>query len=54
MRLQLQGRLKFVFTVHGYGHGIGMSQYGANVMAKDGADYPRFSRTTILYRLVAH
>ena len=30
---------KFVFTVHGYGHGIGMSQYGANVMAKDGADY---------------
>lgn len=30
---------KFIFTVHGYGHGIGMSQYGANVMAKDGADY---------------
>lgn len=29
----------FVFTVKGYGHGIGMSQYGANVMAKDGADY---------------
>lgn len=29
----------FVFTVHGYGHGIGMSQYGANVMAKSGSDY---------------
>lgn len=30
---------KFTFTVHGYGHGIGMSQYGANAMAKKGADY---------------
>ncbi len=30
---------RFVFTVKGYGHGIGMSQYGANVMAKNGADY---------------
>lgn len=29
---------KFVFTVRGYGHGVGMSQYGANVMAKQGAD----------------
>ena len=29
----------FVFTVRGYGHGVGMSQYGANVMAKDGATY---------------
>ncbi len=29
----------FVFTVKGYGHGVGMSQYGANVMAKKGADY---------------
>ncbi len=29
----------FVFTVHGYGHGIGMSQYGANTMARDGASY---------------
>ena len=26
----------FVFTVSGYGHGLGMSQYGANVMAKNG------------------
>ena len=29
----------FIFTVRGYGHGVGMSQYGANVMAKDGATY---------------
>ncbi len=31
--------LSFVFTVHGYGHGVGMSQYGANAMAASGADY---------------
>ena len=29
----------FVFTVTGFGHGVGMSQYGAMVMARDGADY---------------
>ena len=23
----------------GYGHGVGMSQYGANAMAKEGSDY---------------
>lgn len=28
-----------IFTSHGYGHGIGMSQEGANVMAKEGRDY---------------
>ena len=28
-----------VFYVTGYGHGVGMSQYGANQMAKEGADY---------------
>lgn len=27
------------FTVHGYGHGVGMSQYGANHMAKNGSSY---------------
>lgn len=27
------------FHVTGYGHGVGMSQYGANTMAKDGAGY---------------
>ncbi len=30
---------KFVFTVKGYGHGLGMSQYGADVMAKNGFSY---------------
>ena len=29
----------FLFTVTGYGHGVGMSQYGANVMAENGSDY---------------
>ena len=29
----------FLFTVQGYGHGLGMSQYGANAMAKAGADW---------------
>ena len=29
----------FVFTVTGFGHGVGMSQYGAEVMAESGADY---------------
>lgn len=28
-----------VFFVTGFGHGVGMSQYGANQMAKDGSDY---------------
>ena len=31
----------FLFTVTGYGHGVGMSQYGAAVMAREGADYRR-------------
>ncbi|MCL2775529.1 MAG: stage II sporulation protein D [Oscillospiraceae bacterium] len=30
---------EFVFTVAGYGHGVGMSQYGANLMAEDGKNY---------------
>ena len=29
----------FVFTVAGYGHGVGMSQYGAKLMAEAGAGY---------------
>ena len=29
----------FVFYVTGYGHGVGLSQYGANAMAEEGADY---------------
>lgn len=30
---------QFRFTVLGYGHGVGMSQTGAEAMARDGADY---------------
>lgn len=30
---------KVTFTCLGYGHGVGMSQVGANEMAKDGADF---------------
>lgn len=30
---------KVVFDVKGYGHGVGMSQYGANYMASEGKDY---------------
>ncbi len=30
---------EIVFYVTGYGHGVGLSQYGANAMAKEGADY---------------
>lgn len=29
----------FVFTVNGYGHGVGMSQYGADYMARQGFTY---------------
>lgn len=29
----------FKITVRGYGHGVGMSQYGANCMAEQGATY---------------
>ena len=29
----------FVFRVSGYGHGVGMSQHGANLMAKEGRTY---------------
>lgn len=30
---------QFTFTVHGYGHDVGMSQYGANAMAQQGSSY---------------
>ena len=32
------------FSVRGYGHGVGMSQYGANAMAKNGADFAAIIR----------
>ena len=30
---------EFIFTIKGYGHGVGMSQYGANHMANQGFTY---------------
>ena len=30
---------QFTFSVTGYGHGVGMSQYGANAMAKNGSTF---------------
>ena len=30
---------KFTFSVTGYGHGVGMSQYGANAMAAQGSSW---------------
>jgi len=30
---------RFVFTVYGYGHGVGMSQWGAQMMALEGYSY---------------
>ncbi len=30
---------EFIFTTRGYGHGVGMSQYGANYMAQKGKDW---------------
>lgn len=36
---------EFVFTVRGYGHGVGMSQYGAQYMAKQGAEYLEILQT---------
>ena len=44
----------FVFTTKGYGHGAGMSQYGANILAKQGLSAEEivqhyFSNTTVGY-----
>ena len=33
------GNDRFIFDVRGYGHGVGMSQYGAQFMAQDGYTY---------------
>ena len=33
------GNGRMIFYVTGYGHGVGLSQYGARQMAADGADY---------------
>lgn len=37
--VQYDAKKGFVFTVLGYGHGVGMSQYGADYMARQGAGY---------------
>lgn len=34
-----------VFYVRGYGHGVGMSQHGANLLAEGGADYKEILQT---------
>ena len=36
---------KVIFDVKGYGHGVGMSQYGANYMAKEGKNYKDILKT---------
>lgn len=33
-----------IFTVKGYGHGVGMSQWGAEAMARDGKGYKKILR----------
>ena len=33
------GESGFTFSVTGYGHGVGMSQYGANAMAQAGSTW---------------
>lgn len=37
--IAFDGQENIVFTSHGYGHGVGMSQWGANGMAKEGYGY---------------
>lgn len=42
------------FTVYGYGHGVGLSQYGADFMARQGKDYKEilkhfYNGTEIMY-----
>ena len=34
-----KNEIGIVFQTKGYGHGVGMSQYGANGMAKNGYNY---------------
>lgn len=38
MTIDCKGK-QFTFTTKGYGHGVGLSQYGADYMARQGADY---------------
>lgn len=38
----------FTFHVTGYGHGVGMSQYGANILAKQGL-FRRGNRAALFF-----
>ena len=38
------GENAFVFTTHGYGHGVGMSQNGAKHLAEQGKSYEEILR----------
>lgn len=40
-----QNEDKIVFDVTGYGHGVGMSQYGANYLAAEGKNYTEILKT---------
>lgn len=51
----VQNEKKIIFNVKGKGHGVGMSQYGANVLAKKGYTYEEilkhyFSGVEIIYK----
>lgn len=37
----IQNNEKITINTKGYGHGVGMSQFGANEMAKEGSDYKK-------------
>ena len=37
LQWELEG--EFVFRTQGYGHGVGLSQYGANTLASQGLTY---------------
>ena len=41
--VQDSGNVKMI--VKGYGHGVGMSQYGANYMASQGSGYEEILKT---------
>ena len=43
-KIEIQGG-RMVFTTVGYGHGVGLCQYGANGMAKAGQEYRQIITT---------
>lgn len=49
------GKEKTIITTRGYGHGIGLCQYGANGLAVQGENYrqilKKYYRGTVLYKL---